>query len=135
MINIPLRQFLVPTFVVLLSRFVLAAAPVDFTRDIRPILANNCLKCRGVDDKARKGNLRLDVRDSAIVAAKSGDLPIVPGKPDQSALIRRITSADPDEHMPPPATKLVLTEAQNELLARWIAEGAKYSPHWAFVAP
>ncbi|HET6246784.1 MAG TPA: DUF1549 domain-containing protein [Tepidisphaeraceae bacterium] len=111
------------------------AAPVDFTRDIRPILANNCLKCHGVDDKARKGNLRLDVRESAIAPAKSGDLPIVPGKPDKSELIRRINAANPDDQMPPPATKLVLTEAQKQMLGTWISQGAKYAPHWAFVAP
>ncbi len=115
-----------------------AASPqpaIDFNRDVRPILAANCLKCHGVDDKARKGNLRLDLRESALAPAKSKEHAIVPGRPDQSALIRRVFSSDPDEQMPPPATKLVLTDSQKDVLRQWVAQGAAYQPHWAFVAP
>jgi hypothetical protein len=112
-----------------------AEPPVDFSRQIRPILANNCLKCHGADPAERKANLRLDVRESALGAAESGEHAIVPGKPEVSELIKRISSADADIHMPPPETKKTLTDAEKALLARWIAEGAKYQMHWAFIAP
>jgi hypothetical protein len=105
-----------------------AAGPVDFDREIRPILANSCYACHGPDAKARKADLRLDSRADA-VAAKA----IVPGKAGESELIRRITASDPEEHMPPAKSKKpALTAAQVELLKRWIDSGAKYSEHWAF---
>lgn len=107
----------------------------DFNAEVRPILAGNCFKCHGPDDKARKAKLRLDVRDIAIAPAKSGDIAIVPGKPDQSELIKRIMSSDKDEVMPPPTTQKTLTSAQKDILKRWIAAGAEYRPHWAFVPP
>jgi hypothetical protein len=121
---------------VLLSLFVLAVPlaaadkPVDYTRDIRPILANSCLACHGPDEKARKAKLRLDVRDQAVKKA------IVPGKAAESPLIERVTSKDPDEVMPPAhAKKPAVTAQQAELLKRWIDEGAKYDQHWAYVKP
>jgi hypothetical protein len=105
-----------------------AAPPVDFNRDIRPILATQCYACHGPDDKARKADLRLDVRD---IAVKSGA--IAPGKPDASTLLQRITSKDPDEVMPPVKSKKPpLTPEQIDLFKRWVAEGAKYSEHWSF---
>jgi mono/diheme cytochrome c family protein len=104
------------------------AAPVDFNRDIRPILATQCLACHGPDEKSRKADLRLDVRDFAV---KSGAL--VPGKADASSLIQRITSKDADEVMPPAKSKKPpLNEAQIALVKQWIAEGANYSEHWSF---
>jgi len=112
-----------------------AEPPIDFTRQIRPILANNCLKCHGPDGAERKAGLRLDVREVALAPAESGEKAIVPGKPEQSELIKRINSADPDQRMPPAESKKSLTDDQRALLARWIAEGAKYQTHWAFIAP
>jgi hypothetical protein len=104
------------------------AAEVDFTRDVRPILSRHCFKCHGPDDKARKAKLRLDVRAEALRKA------IVPGKPDDSELVRRLF-ADEDEVMPPPAAKNPLTDAEKQTLKRWVAAGAEYRTHWAFVAP
>ncbi len=104
------------------------AAPVDFNRDIRPILASQCYACHGPDPKARKADLRLDLRDSAVEAGV-----ITPGKPDDSELLRRIASSDPDEVMPPVKSKKPrLTAVQVDLFKRWIAEGANYSEHWSF---
>ena len=111
------------------------AAKVDFLRDVRPILANNCFKCHGPDEEARKAKLRLDLRDSALKPAKSGELPIVPGKADKSELVRRVFAEDEDEVMPPPAAKKELTAEQKNILKRWVAEGAEYQPHWAFARP
>lgn len=105
-----------------------AASPVDFNRDIRPILANQCYTCHGPDEKTRKADLRLDVRDAAIKAGA-----ITPGKPEESALLKRMTTTDPDEVMPPvKAKKPPLSPEQIELFKRWLAEGAKYSDHWSF---
>ncbi len=107
--------------------------PIDFQRDVRPILTSHCFKCHGPDDQARKAKLRLDVRELAIAPAKSGDHAVVPGKPESSALVKRIFSSDEDELMPPPETKRALSSAQKEILKRWIAAGAEYTPHWSFV--
>ncbi len=116
-----------------------AASPVwaeaEFTRDVRPILSGICFKCHGPDDKSRKGGLRLDLREEALKAGKSDELAIVPGKPEKSEIIRRITSTDPDEIMPPPKAKLELNAAQKKVLHDWVAAGAEYKPHWAFAAP
>jgi hypothetical protein len=109
--------------------------PDLFTRDVRPILARHCFKCHGIDDKARKAGLRLDVREAALRPSRSGTPAIVPGKPDESELIRRIFAADGREMMPPPHAKNPLTEADKALLKRWVAAGAEYAPHWAFVPP
>jgi hypothetical protein len=108
---------------------------VDYSRDVRPILSQHCFKCHGVDDKARKGKLRLDERESALKAGKSGELSIVPGKPDESELVRRILTDDEDEVMPPTSLKVKLTEQQKQTLKRWVAQGAEYKPHWAFAVP
>ena len=118
----------------LVSRSAAVEAP-DFLREVRPILSSHCFKCHGPDDSARKGGLRLDVRDAAIKQAKSGELAVVPGKPDKSQLITRIFSKNPDELMPPSQVKHPLSEEQKSVLKRWIAAGAEYRPHWAFVAP
>ncbi len=111
------------------------SAEIDFSRQIRPILSDNCFKCHGPDDAARKSNLRLDRSDTALKPAKSGKVAIVPGKPKESELISRIMAEDPDEVMPPASTKKILTTGQKDLLRKWIAAGAKYQEHWAFVPP
>ncbi|MCI0534124.1 MAG: DUF1553 domain-containing protein, partial [Verrucomicrobiales bacterium] len=100
-----------------------------------PILSENCFFCHGQDANHRKSDLRLDLRASALQPGKSGEIPIVPGETASSALVRRIFSSDPDEQMPPPKSNRVLMQAQKETLKRWIAEGAEYKMHWAFIAP
>ena len=109
---------------------------MNFSRDVRPILSANCLKCHGLDETSRKAHLRLDVRTGAIGAGtKSGKPAIVPGQPDQSGLVHRIFSTDPDFVMPPSSTKLALSQSQKEVLRQWIAQGANYATHWSFVEP
>ena len=109
---------------------------VDFQRQIQPMFAEHCFQCHGPDERARKGKLRLDVREGAV---SGGDAPdsrsIVPGHPEQSELLRRVTSADPDLVMPPPEQNNPLKPEQVAILKRWIQEGARYSEHWAFTAP
>ncbi|MFQ5731632.1 MAG: DUF1549 domain-containing protein [Planctomycetaceae bacterium] len=106
---------------------------IVFDRDIRPILSDNCFSCHGKDAKTLKGDLRLDRRDSA-TKVTDGSAAIVPRKPGNSALIERIFAAD-ESVMPPPETNKKLTAKQKDLLKRWIAQGAEYTGHWAFVAP
>ena len=111
------------------------AATLDFNRDIRPILAEKCFQCHGQDANKRKAELRLDVRASAVGKAESGEIAIVPGKPQASALVARIFSTDKDEQMPPAKANRALSAEQKATLKRWVAEGAEYKLHWAFVAP
>jgi hypothetical protein len=108
---------------------------VDFNRDIRPIITENCFKCHGPDDGARKSNLRFDVRAEALKPAKSGKVAIVPKAPEKSELIARITATDEDDRMPPLKTGKKLSPGQIETLRRWIAQGAPYATHWAYVKP
>lgn len=105
---------------------------VDFARDIRPILSDHCFKCHGPDAKTRKAELRLDTKQGALAGESKT---IVPGHSSRSELIRRITSADADERMPPASEKLQLSRQQIELLKRWIDQGAPWEGHWAFAAP
>ena len=108
-----------------------AAEPVSFSRDVLPILSDNCFGCHGQDESHRKAKLRLDVREAAI--AKEA---FVPGKPEVSALIERIITTDEDELMPPPKShKARLTAEQTDILRRWIAEGAVWGKHWSFEQP
>src|SRR5436305_10262562 len=107
-----------------------AQSKIDFNRDIRPILSDKCFACHGPDTTKLKGKLRLDVRDVAIQKGA-----IVPGKPDDSELVRRINAADAEARMPPPQSNKTLTAVEKDLLKRWIAAGADYKVHWAFVAP
>ena len=106
---------------------------VSFNRDIKPILSNTCFKCHG--PAGQKGGVRLDLREEATKPADSGERPIIPGKPDDSELVRRILSTEEGLMMPPPAANRVLTAEQKALLKRWVAEGADYQKHWSFVAP
>ena len=110
------------------------AGEISFNREVRPILSNNCYYCHGTDPNHRKGNRRLDTPEGAM-AEIEGVRAIVPGKPNDSELIARILSDDPETVMPPPKSNKSITPAEKETLRRWIAEGAKYEPHWAFVAP
>src|SRR5690349_21154151 len=104
-----------------------AADKVDYNRDVRPILSDHCFACHGPDKKQRKAELRLDVRDVAL--AKGA---IVPGKLDESELVARIVSTDPEEVMPPPAARKPLSTAQVDVLKRWVASGAPYAAHWSY---
>jgi mono/diheme cytochrome c family protein len=113
------------------SRAPAPAGKVDYNRDVRPILSDACFACHGPDAKKRKGGLRLDVRDKS---KEDGKL-LVPGKPDQSELFRRITSDDAKKRMPPAKSGKSLTAAQIALLKRWVEEGAHHAEHWAYVAP
>ena len=105
-----------------------ADRPVDFVRDVRPILSENCFQCHGPDKNARQGDLRLDVADDARRVLVTGK----PGRPDSSELIRRITSDDDDERMPPAESKKSLSAADVATLRRWIKQGAGYKKHWSF---
>ncbi len=107
-----------------------AEQPLEYNRDIRPILANNCFACHGADSAARKADLRLDVRAVAIDFGA-----ITAGNPEESELIARIFSDDPDSVMPPLETKKKLTSEQKQKLKRWIASGAEYQRHWSLIAP
>jgi len=102
---------------------------LQFNRDIRPILSDNCFLCHGPDANRREADLRLDLRDEAVQQV------LVPGKPDESEVVARIYSSDPDTIMPPPDSHKQLTDRQKELLKRWIAEGAEYRGHWAYEPP
>ncbi len=110
------------------------ADDLKFNRDIRPILSQNCFQCHGPDSKSRKAGLRLDQFEAAIADHK-GVRAIVPGKPGSSELIARIFHAEPDEKMPPPESKLTLSDAQKETLKQWISQGARYEMHWAYIKP
>ena len=112
-----------------------AAAGPDFAREVRPVLSNRCFKCHGPDADHQEAGLRFDLREAALAVLDSGERAIVPGRPDDSGVIARITSTDPDLVMPPPHTKVILTADEKRILTEWIAAGAEYSVHWAFVKP
>ena len=118
--------------IAILTRVALAAGieHPKFDRDIRPVLSENCFFCHGADANKRKAKLRLDTPEGP-----AANEVIVPGKPDESELIKRILSKDDDERMPPPDSKRHLTEEQKQLLRAWVRDGAKYEKHWAFEPP
>ena len=111
-----------------------SSGKVDYGRDVLPILSDNCYQCHGPDEKARKAKLRLDRKESAFRVMDDVTV-IKPGDSKQSELVRRITSIDPDEMMPPPKSNRKLTPKQIELLTRWIDQGAPWGLHWAFNSP
>lgn len=130
------------THILSFALFAWAASPawaekkLDFNRDIRPILSDNCFACHGPDKGKIKGDLRLDDRDLALKGGESDGPAIVPGKPDESSILGRIVTANEDDHMPPKASaKPPLTEQQVATLRQWITEGAEYKGHWAFIPP
>ena len=108
------------------------AAEVDFTRDVQPILAANCLACHGFDAESREAGLRLDDAEAATAELDSGARAIVPGNPTASELVVRIESDDSDLVMPPPGSGHTLTAEQRETLRSWVEAGAAYAKHWAF---
>ena len=103
---------------------------LSYNKDVRPILVEVCFSCHGADSASRKAGLRLDQRDAAIEFGA-----LVPGDPDSSTFLDRVYSDDPDEVMPPPATKKVLSAEQKEILTRWVREGAEYEAHWSYIPP
>jgi hypothetical protein len=107
-----------------------AAGKIEYNRDVRPILAENCFACHGPDSAARKAGLRLDRRDDAVEAKA-----IIAGDSKGSAVVERVFAADPSEVMPPPKSHKKLTAAQKETLKKWIEQGAEYQPHWSLIAP
>ncbi|MDB6072246.1 MAG: hypothetical protein JWL81_3417 [Verrucomicrobiales bacterium] len=110
------------------------AGTLQFNRDIRPILSENCFHCHGQDASKRKAELRLDTAEGARALLEKGAA-LVPGQPDKSLLLQRMMSHDPDELMPPPESKRSVTEEQIRLVSQWISEGGEYENHWAFVPP
>ena len=120
-------------FLFMMPATLVAAEKIVFNRDIRPLLSDQCFACHGPDANKRKSNLRLDIREEAIKPAKSGAVAIVPGQLDQSELLKRIHSTDPDELMPPEKTHKSLTPEQKATFKQWIAEGAEYQAHWAYL--
>ena len=109
-----------------------ARAEIDFAREIRPIFSENCFACHGPDANKRKANLRLDEKESAFAPAKSGETAIVPGDVEKSELLRRITSQDEEEIMPPKKEHKQLKPEQVALLKKWIKDGAVWTGHWSF---
>jgi hypothetical protein len=133
-----MRELLALTFVL-----AAAAAPavraaslperVDFNYHIKPLLSDRCYACHGPDEKARKAKLRLDLKEGAFKALEEGMFVVKPRDPKHSEVIRRITSSDPGEMMPPPKSNLSLSREEIELIRRWIQQGAEWKKHWAFI--
>jgi hypothetical protein len=114
-----------------------ASDSIDYNIHIRPILSDRCFKCHGPDARQRKSNLRLDTPEGAYAALKddASKHVIIPGHSDQSEVFLRIASTDTSDVMPPPTSNLALTEKEISLIQKWIDQGAKYKPHWAFIPP
>lgn len=131
------RSALQFSFALIFSSFVRADEPIpekiEFNRDVRPILSNNCFKCHGFDPKAREAERRLDMREGAL-ADNEGVRAIVPGKLAESDAWVRISSSDRDEIMPPPKSGKTLTARQIAIIKRWIEQGAEYQSHWSYAA-
>ena len=129
------RAFVVLAMACGVLHSIAADQKVDFNRDIRPILSDNCYNCHGPDPETRKAGLRLDQKEGALAKLKSDDYAIVPGHPEKSSLVERITTDNEDDRMPPLKTGKHLKPEQIELLKRWIAQGAEWKPHWSFNKP
>ncbi len=132
------RNIVLPIFVITLAAFarVSAATPaIQFNRDVRPILSDNCFACHGPDGNSRKGKFRLDTPEGVFEARPQHQPAVVPGKPEQSELWRRIVAKSADDLMPPPESHKVLKPEQKEILKKWIASGAQWQGHWAFIKP
>ncbi len=110
-------------------------AAIDFNRDIRPILSDNCVRCHGPDDRARKAGLRLDTREGLLLPGPDGSRAVIPGKSADSPLLQRLIATDEDDRMPPAKSGKALSPTQITAVRAWITEGAKWQQHWAFVAP
>jgi cytochrome c553 len=131
---IPARFLALALIATTSARSPAAPARIEYNRDIRPILSENCFACHGADSASRKGKLRLDSFADATAKREDGSPALVPGKPKESEAIRRIFVTD-DDLMPPEKSHKILTATQKDLLKRWVAQGAEYQPHWAFIAP
>ena len=107
------------------------AAAVSFNRDVRPIMSGTCFRCHGPDESSRRAGMRLDLRDEALKRRGNGT-PIVPGKPDESLIVRRIFAEDPARVMPPADVHKELTDAQKQTIRRWIEQGAVYEGQWSY---
>src|SRR5437867_1504364 len=108
-----------------------ADPPVDFSRDVLPVLSDYCFQCHGPDPNARKAQLRLDTKEGAF-RTRNGVTVVSPGKPADSELVARVTSTDADLVMPPPGLKRRPSAQQIDTLKRWVEQGAKWGTHWAF---
>ena len=111
------------------------AATIHYAKEVRPILAKNCFLCHGSDEQARQGDLRLDDRSQALGKLPTGAQAIVPGQPGASEILRRITSTDDHQVMPPRGGGQRLTAREVEILTQWIEQGAEYTKHWAYLKP
>ncbi len=125
---------LLPSLAITLTAFFAEAGKIQFNRDIRPILSDHCFACHGPDASHRKAGLRLDTREGA-VADLDGYSAVAPGAPTQSKLIARIATDDEDDLMPPPETGKPLNDGEKKRLRDWIAQGAEYEAHWAYLPP
>jgi hypothetical protein len=113
----------------------LAAQSLEFNRDVRPILSNNCFLCHGPDKAARKGDLRLDVENDVYEDRGDGVRIIVPGNPAESALYQRMITHEPAKRMPPAKSNKTVTAKEIETVKKWIEQGGKYQKHWSFIPP
>jgi hypothetical protein len=129
-----MKSFALLCLILLASPARAADAVVDYNRDVRPILAKNCFACHGQDDSHRAAKLRLDRRETALLPRKRGAA-VVPGAPEKSLLVHRVSSEEDAERMPPMQNGNPLTAKQIATLQRWIAQGAPYAEHWAFAKP
>ncbi|NLT72214.1 MAG: DUF1553 domain-containing protein [Verrucomicrobiaceae bacterium] len=111
-----------------------ADAPLSFNRDVRPIIADACFQCHGPDSATREADLRLDT-ERGFFGGEGADPVVIPGKPGESSFYGRLVSDNPDDIMPPPGSHKELEPEEIAVIRRWIVEGAKWQPHWSFVAP
>jgi len=109
-----------------------AQSTIDFNRDIKPILSDRCFACHGPDEKGREADLRFDIKTDLSHDSDAGIPILKPGNPDESELFQRIITEDPDDIMPPPETLLTISNAEKQLIKRWIEDGAVWSGHWSF---
>ena len=107
---------------------------INFNRDIRPILSNLCYHCHGPDKTKRQAKMRFDTREG-LFAKRADHRVLVPGKPSASSIYQRVSSKDPAERMPPSDSGLSITKRQTRLIEKWIAQGARWQPHWSFIPP
>jgi mono/diheme cytochrome c family protein len=131
--RLPLFHFAIAIALLAAETRSAAGQDVDFNRDVRPILSDHCFQCHGPDAKNRQAELRLDREEDAF--AKRDKPAIVRGKPAESELVRRITSSDPDERMPPAEANKPLSPPQIEVLQRWVEQGARWQKHWSLIPP
>ena len=132
-----IRPATLPLLSVIVSGLCSASAEdgLLFNRDIRPLLSEYCFACHGPDEHERKAKMRLDTRDGGAFEKRDGITAIIPGNPDESELMFRLTTEDKDEVMPPPKSGKKLKPAEITLIKKWIAAGAEFQGHWSFNKP